>query len=349
MFLATKELKHDKLRYAMLIIITSLIAWMIFLLAGLANGLNTGMRQVVDQWQPNKIILNASANKNLNASHLKIRQLSNVSATKSKNPVVEYAGALKTKQRKINIAFFGTTRRAAILPKLIAGHQVSRPNEIIISKGLVQAGIKVNQLVEIGNAPAKLKVVGVYQTSTYGMTPTIYGDIGTVNAAISGTTDKKSINAIVVRGASKATDPKLEKLAKITFINNIPGYTAQNTTLRMMIDFLIVIAAAVIGIFIYVMTLQKKAMYGILKAQGVGNKVIVNALIIQSLIIGISGVLLGWGLLWLTALVLPASMPFAIDYPWFGIYSVGIILAALSGAIFSFRTIIKVDPATAIQ
>lgn len=349
MFLALKELRHEKLRYLMLMIITGLIAWMVFLLAGLANGLNTGMRQVVDQWQLSNIVLNASANKNLNASSLSLSDLKQVKQTSNKTAVVQYAGAIKLKQQKVDVSFFGTPRKAFILPRLTEGHPVEHQNEIIISKDLVNDGARLGQFVKIGNAPYRLKIVGSYQTSTYGMTPTIYGDIDTVNAAISGQTNAENINAIVSQGTTKVTGKSLQKLSKMTFINNIPGYSAQNTTLSMMIDFLIVIVAAVIGIFMYVLTLQKKAMFGILKAQGVASKVIIKSLVAQSLIIGVLGTAIGWLLLWVTVVMLPATMPFTIDYVRFSEYSVGIIFAALLGGIFSFKTVVKVDPITAIQ
>lgn len=41
MFLALKELKHAKFRYAMMTAIIVLIAWLVFILSGLGNGLST--------------------------------------------------------------------------------------------------------------------------------------------------------------------------------------------------------------------------------------------------------------------------------------------------------------------
>ena len=50
-----------------------------------------------------------------------------------------------------------------------------------------------------------------------------------------------------------------------TFIENLPGYKAQNLTFSFMISFLIVIAAIVIGIFIYIFDTAEKAIFGVLK------------------------------------------------------------------------------------
>ena len=40
MFLAIKELMHSKLKFLMIIIIFVLIAWLVFILSGLGNGLS---------------------------------------------------------------------------------------------------------------------------------------------------------------------------------------------------------------------------------------------------------------------------------------------------------------------
>ena len=61
------------------------------------------------------------------------------------------------------------------------------------------------------------------------------------------------------------------------FIENLPGYKPQNLTLNFMISFLFVISATVIGIFLYVMTLQKTSLFGILKAQEFTNGYLANA------------------------------------------------------------------------
>ena len=83
------------------------------------------------------------------------------------------------------------------------------------------------------------------------------------------------ISAIVVRGIDdtiEAVDTGNEDLNVYPiadYINEIPGYTAQVLTFGLMIGFLVVIASVVIGIFIYVLTMQKSSMFGVMKAQGI--------------------------------------------------------------------------------
>ena len=83
----------------------------------------------------------------------------------------------------------------------------------------------------------------------------------------------KMVNGFIVRSKDnaevKTTNKDSQVLSISDFIEKLPGYSAQNLTLDGMIYFLIVIAAFIIGIFIFVMTLQKTAMFGVLKVQGV--------------------------------------------------------------------------------
>ena len=70
MFLGFNEMKYSKGRYVLVVLVMVLIAWLIFILSGLANGLAQGNRLAVDQWQANQVVLSKEANSNLNVSVL---------------------------------------------------------------------------------------------------------------------------------------------------------------------------------------------------------------------------------------------------------------------------------------
>ncbi|MEL5939197.1 ABC transporter permease, partial [Tetragenococcus halophilus] len=125
-------------------------------------------------------------------------------------------------------------------------------------------------------------------------------------------------------------------------------YSAQNLTLDAMIYFLFVTATAVIGIFMYVITLQKNAIFGVMKAQGIRNWFIAKSIIAQSFVIGILGTGIAMILAYLTSLVLPTAMPFAIIWSQWLLYSFVLVSVAIIGGLFSIRSVAKVDPITAI-
>ncbi|WP_369671022.1 FtsX-like permease family protein, partial [Enterococcus faecium] len=131
-------------------------------------------------------------------------------------------------------------------------------------------------------------------------------------------------------------------------INELPGYSTQVLTFGFMIGFLIVIAAIVIGIFIYVLTMQKSDIFGVMKAQGISSRYIAFSVIAQTFLLATVGVLVGLAATIGTALVLPQAVPFQVNSLFFAGISVLMILIAIVGAFFSVRTIVKIDPLKAI-
>ena len=60
-----------------------------------------------------------------------------------------------------------------------------------------------------------------------------------------------------------------------------------------MIGFLIVISAIIIGIFMYVLTIQKTPIFGIMKAQGISNGMIGISVLSQTFLLSLVGSILG--------------------------------------------------------
>lgn len=56
MFLALKELKHGKLRFTMIGLIIILIAWLVFILSGLGNGLSTLSGATIKNWEAEHVV-----------------------------------------------------------------------------------------------------------------------------------------------------------------------------------------------------------------------------------------------------------------------------------------------------
>lgn len=166
--------------------------------------------------------------------------------------------------------------------------------------------------------------------------------------------ESEPISLIATKGTTlidtKEGQTKLDKMTPETFIENIPGYTPEKLTLNTMIYFLFVVVAAIIGIFMYVITLQKTAIFGVMKAQGVVTSYLGRSLLAQAFLVGVLGVAAAVRLSVLTSLVLPIAMPFAVHWEEWALYSGTLVAVAIAmvGGLFSMRTVTKVDPVTAI-
>lgn len=356
MFLAIKEMRYAKLRYGLVIGIMFLIAYVVFMLSGLASGLAEEVKKVIIDWDAQEIVLSEDANKTFAASQLTRNDLAAVEGTK-KAPIGLYSGAITKGKEKINISVFGTSEDAFLLPEITKGKGFNQENEIIISKNLADKGFKVGDVVEIGSSSEKLTITGIFPETYYAVTPVAYTSLDTWTKLKFSkqqflSEDAKPINGIVLQSKNGKinadSETKLEKLTTTDFIENLPGYSAQNLTLGAMIYFLFFVVAAVVGIFMYVITLQKTAIFGVMKAQGISNKFIAKSIISQSFIVGVLGVAIAFVLAYGTSFVLPDAMPFAVMGGQWLLYSGILLLVAIIGGLFSIRTVAKVDPITAI-
>ncbi|NMB14090.1 MAG: ABC transporter permease, partial [Gallicola sp.] len=156
------------------------------------------------------------------------------------------------------------------------------------------------------------------------------------------------LSGVVVKGDVGSFPDDIENISISSFINNLPGYNAQVLTFGFMIGFLIVIAAIVIGIFIYVLTMQKINIFGVMKAQGISSAFIAKSIIAQTFILSAAGILLGLGGTYLTSIFLPSTVPFQSNPMFLGAISLLMLIVAILAAFFSVRAIVKIDPLRAI-
>lgn len=353
MFLAWKEIRYAKLRYGLVVGIMILVAYVVFMLSGLANGLADGNRKAVDDWQATKIILSEDSNKIANASQLQMQDLDRVTA-KEKAGIGVYATAVEKKggTEKTNVSIFGTAKDAFVVPKIIKGRLYQNDKEAIVSENLLAEGYKLNQEIKISDQT--LKIVGVTKATTYTIAPVLYLTSTAFKTLKYGAqpSGNQPINLIATKGKTtidqKKNQTKLTSMTPETFIENIPGYSPEKLTLNTMIYFLFVVVAAIIGIFMYVITLQKTSIFGVMKAQGVATSYLVRSILAQAFLVGIIGVAVAVGLSVLTSSVLPSAMPFAVHWEEWALYSVILVFVAMIGGLFSIRTVTKVDPVTAI-
>ena len=86
MFLALKEIKHEKLRYGVIIAMIALIRDLIFILTSLALGLAQENTAAIDSWKIKSVVLNKDSDTNLRQSLLTTEQVNKL--TKNKNNAV---------------------------------------------------------------------------------------------------------------------------------------------------------------------------------------------------------------------------------------------------------------------
>ena len=351
MFLSLKEIFYYKTRYTLIATIIFLVSYVVFILSGLSTGLANQFKQAVVDWNAEKIVLSDSSNNILSASQISKAELDNIDG-KELSPVSVFSTSINQGE---NITVMALPIGSDILPQVKDGIDFSEDKkEIVIPENLADKGYKVGDKIKVGNNDTELKIVGIAKATYYSATPVVYSSFATLSAIknMNATAADDSVNGVIVKSGQVtlkgSSSDKLKVITTSELINNIPGYSAQKTTLSAMIYFLFLIVLLIIAVFMYVITLQKVPIFGIMKAQGISNFLIMKSILWQSFWLALVGVVAAFGGSYFTSFVLPQAMPFAIDFSIWTIYGLILIVVSILGSVFSLYTIRKIDPTQAI-
>ncbi|HCC5684972.1 TPA: FtsX-like permease family protein [Staphylococcus aureus] len=348
MFLAWNEIRRNKLKFGLIIGVLTMISYLLFLLSGLANGLINMNKEGIDKWQADAIVLNKDANQTVQQSVFNKKDIEN---KYKKQATLKQTGEIVSNgHQKDNVLVFGVEKSSFLVPSLIEGHKATKDNEVLADETLKNKGFKIGDTLSLSQSDEKLHIVGFTESAKYNASPVIFTNDATI-AKINPRLTGDKINAVVVRDINwkdKKLNQELEAVSINDFIENLPGYKPQNLTLNFMISFLFVISATVIGIFLYVMTLQKTSLFGILKAQGFTNGYLANVVISQTLILALFGTAFGLLLTGVTGAFLPDAVPVKFDVLTLLVFAIVLMIVSVLGSLFSILTIRKIDPLKAI-
>ena len=354
MFLAWHEMKRSPLRFVLIIGVLALIAYLAFFLSGLATGLQTVNRAAIDKWDADAIVLREEADERLAASVIETNKQSAIKADEIA-PLQQQTAIARYGKEKQNVALFGLDKNSFIAPEISKGKQIQGMYEAVASDELKKDGVNIGDKLKLSGTDVQLKVVGFTKNATYNVAPVLYIDHATFRLIQYGElteNNQSTINAFVIRTDEKLStvteDETLQVVAMEDFIKKLPGYSEQNMTLSIMIYFLLAISSFIVAIFLYVLTVQKTEVFGILKAQGISNRYLARTVVAQTFILTIIGLLIGFGLTLLSKQFLPESVPLTFDYSLMAIYAVIFLVIALLGSLFSVWTVSKIDPLKAI-
>lgn len=161
-------------------------------------------------------------------------------------------------------------------------------------------------------------------------------------------------NAIAIKGSGStaatvgAQVSGVEVISKAEALKGIPGYKEEQGSLLMMIAFLFIIAAFVLAVFFYVITIQKINQFGVLKAIGAKTGLLARSLLAQVLSLSVFSLAVGIALTYGVSAVLPDSMPFELNFSLVGGSALLFLVVAVAGSLLSLYRVAKVDAIEAI-
>jgi putative ABC transport system permease protein len=376
-YLAVKEIIRNKGRFFLVSLVIALITLLVLFIAALGEGLADGNRQYVSNLDAQLIIFLEKSNYIISSSRLEtntVRAVRRVEGVVDAGEIYTSTSEIVSLPEPLKISFLAADPGRPGMPPLIAGkpYRGGEASEAVIDEGVaLRSGIKVGDEIEIRSTQGTkdeffyLKVVGLVEKQSYFFQPTIFVPPATwekmrpqPEADLNDTTPYPNIIAVkldnpvqidLVRARLLSQVSNIEVADIQTTIGNIPGYSAQQSTVQTQGAFTLLIGILVIGGFFQIQVLQKVPQIGVLKAIGSSNAAVGLAAVIQIIVVTATGVGIGGGLTYLFSLGFPPTIPLAFNGTRSLLAVIALLLIGPLGGLVSIFYAVRIEPLKALK
>ncbi len=358
MFLAWKELRYYKTKYGLITGILVLLTFMVLFLGGLANGLAAATSSTIKNSDGAFYAISEDSDEIITRSELSKAQVDEIDAFYGEVTAFNLQRTAISKtgdDTKIDCTYLAIDTSSFMMVNVIDGSETLGENEIILNNTFIDEDIAIGDTIKDVASDTPLKVVGFTKGESYGHSSVGVMTIGTYQAMRSKLTNNPEVpyNAVAIKDADAdatgfADNESIAVLSKNDIISKIPGHAQEQTTIRMILYVLLVVSAVILGIFFYVITIQRLGQFGTLKAIGTSMKTISAMIFWQVLIISGCSVLIGDLLTFGMAAMMPAKMPFALTVLEACFISALFVIISVVSSLFTLIKVSKVDPIIAI-
>ncbi|MCW4355675.1 ABC transporter permease [Hoyosella sp. YIM 151337] len=206
-----------------------------------------------------------------------------------------------------------------------------------------ELGAEAGDTVMIGDH--SLRVRGIGQAGFFAHTPVVYTTLETWRSLNSG----DDLSAIITTDVPAAAPAGTTVVPMADSVTLVPGFSAENGSLRAMQAMLLVISALVVGAFFAVWTAQRQRDLAVVRAMGGTRAYLLRDGLIQALIVLAAGQMVGAALGIALAAAASAVVPIELSFAAVVAPVAGMTILGLVGAAFAIRKVTTVDPLVALQ
>ena len=352
MWLAWNEMKHNKKNYSLIGMTIVLMLFMVIFLSGLTNGLARAISAGIDNANAEYFVISDDAEGLIAASSLSEEEVSKTKDMTSDNAeaiTVRRSYISKEGIEKESMAYFAIDVDGFINPDVVEGTKLGdEENTIVLNEVMKDKGIEIGDKIIDNASNVELTVVGFAKDAYYSHVSVGYVSFKTIEKIETAINPyyKINYNAVAINGTDidGINLSGLEAVDSKTIVENLPGYSAEKITINMIIWVLVVITGAILAVFFYIITIQKRKQYGVMKAIGMKNSEIAMVIVEQVAILSFIGTVCGVLLAYALSLVLPAALPFFFNISDAVIIAVVFMIISILGSLLSVIKVAKVDP-----
>jgi putative ABC transport system permease protein len=359
-----KEIQRRKFQFALIALVVALISYLVLMINGLGIGLNEQAGSALRGLNADALAYAKDSDLSVIRSELSAETIDEISRLDgvSDSAPLGYVG-VNTRDSKGDIttaAVLGYEPGSIAEPRVAGGSTLTvgdRRGLLADASFLKASGLAVGDRLTV---PSRLTdfeftIVGRIDEGYFFFQPVVYVLLDSWREVKYGSADSDlpAASIALLKGRNlvgRATDA-YEVVSKDTAFANIEGVQGQQATVDALRVFGFLIGALVIGIFFYVLTMQKVAQIGLLKALGASSAYIFRQLLTQVLAVTVLGVGVSVPLAYATGTALgrlPQTVPIAFTGGTFVVTSLLLVATGIIGALFSVRQLARVDPIIAL-
>ncbi|WP_371501275.1 ABC transporter permease [Kitasatospora sp. NBC_00374] len=352
MFVALRDIRFAKGRFALMGAVVTLITTLVVFLYGLTGGLASAASSTVADLPADLVVFGAPAGAAPTVSFANSTVSAGQQAAFAAAPGVTAVHPLGIAMTRLTAADAAASvsvvgSPAALLPPLRRG---AAPQDGQVAVGADLAAryhLSPGDQVRVG--PSPLTVAGITEDRSYSHAPGVWTTLATWEQ-LSGQ-GRPTALALTGSPAGLAALDAAQGTATVALadaLSGINGYAAEQGSLQLIQGFLFAVSALVVGAFFTVWTVQRRPDIAVLKAVGASSGYLVRDALAQAAAVLLAGALLGGAAGALGGLLASASVPFDVGPATVAVPVAAMVLLGLAGAALAVRRITSVDPLAAL-
>ncbi len=345
MFVALHDLRYAKGRFALMVTVIVLVAFLVGFLAALTGGLARASTSAVTDLPADRLAFTVQEGSKPDFTSSTVTRddvaaWSHVDGVDGAEPLGVATTRASAGTTTAAVTAFGVESGSALTP----GAQSIRSGEVLLSEAARDALGDV-RTVSIGGAD--YTVVATAGDDSFSHLPVVWMNLGDWQG-LGAAPGQDTASVVAIHGVP---DGAVDGMSAVTLSDAraaIGSFTSENGSLRTISGFLVAISALVIGAFFSVWTVGRSGDIAVLKALGASTRYLLKDAIGQAAVILVGGVAAGTGLAFAAAAALSGVMPVVLDPGTFLAPAALLVVAGLIGAAAAVARITRIDPHTAL-
>ncbi|MEU5837511.1 ABC transporter permease [Streptomyces diacarni] len=359
MFVAWRDLRFAKGRFALMGTVIVLITLLVGLLSGLTAGLGQQNISAITGLSADRIAFDEPGDgKDLSYSHSTVtrdqwRRWADAPGVTSAEPLGITTTKATAGKASAGVSAFGVQPGSSLAPD---STRIDDHSAVLSTTAAEELGTKKGDTFSV--AGHELTVSAVRGEASFSHTPVVYTSLRTWQRIAPPTaekTDTPTATVVALHTDSGADVQAVDQQAGTRTVSRddslsaIGSYTSENGSLQLMRGFLFAISALVIGAFFTVWTIQRSGDVAVLKALGASTGNLLRDALGQAVVLLTGGTLIGTTFAAAVgAAVSGSAVPFALTPATVLVPAAVMIALGALGAGLSIRRITSVDPLTAL-